>query len=86
MTECCGYRRTGWGMGVRPSGKLYLSVGWFIFFPAHPALVLFSGPSKLPCPQQTKLGASVEKRSQEERGNSLGPWPGTLQLHYCEIG
>lgn len=94
MTECCGYRRTGWGMGVWPSGKLYLGMGWIIFFLAHPAVVLlvgfFSGPGKLPCPKQTKLGESVEKRSprQEGRGrtSSLEPWPGTIQLHYCEIG
>ena len=55
-----------------------------VFFPAYPAVVLlvgfFSGPSKLPYPKQTKLGAIVEKRSpkQEGRGNSLEPWPGTI--------
>ena len=57
MTECCGHRRTGWGMGLWPSGKLYRGMGWIIFLPAHPALVLlvglFSGPSELPCPKHT---------------------------------
>lgn len=85
-------QKDGVGNGVWPSGRLYLGMGWIIFFPAHPAVVLlvgfFSGPGKLPCPKQTKLGASVEKRSprQEGRGNSLEPWPGTIQLHYREIG